>query len=57
MRTFILVVFWLELIGMILKGVTIIGDDYPRRVKRSSDIVGMILAMGFVLWCGIVLWN
>jgi len=56
MRIFILVVFWVWLLEEFCKAIIISNGKYPRKTDKSSDVLGLIINAGFLIWAGHLLW-
>jgi len=57
MKAFVLVTFWLTVMGFVIRCVFILLDEYPRETTKGGDIVSNLVGMGFVLWAAYLLWG
>ena len=57
MSDFITVYFWLALISILLRVVTLGWGDYPREISRGIEAASIILSLPFVAWAAYLLWR
>ena len=56
MELFIKVNFWLYVVGLILRIIVLGYADYPRKIEKGSDVVGIIIVIPFLMWAAHLLW-
>lgn len=51
--------FWLCCIGIFLRAVYIVDDEYPRTTTHSlgEDLLHIVFGLAFFVWLGSILWG
>jgi len=59
MHTYILVSFWLTLIGLILRAIIVSVSEYPRKeqISLGAELMRFIVNIPFMLWAAYLLWG
>jgi hypothetical protein len=59
METFVLVMFWIEVVAFILGLIVMSTKTFPYNRKETigSATAKLILTAGFVFWAGFLLWG
>ena len=57
MRTFVLVIFWLQIAGLLIY-VWELDEKWPRQKTQrlSTHVIGLLSALGISIWCAALLW-
>jgi len=56
MEFFIKVYFWIALISIVLRFINLGYTDYPRKIERGTDAIGLMLSIPFVIWALYLIW-
>ncbi len=58
MKAYLIASIALHALGVLLYGYYLLDDKYPRKKEagRGSDCFGMILALGWIFWSGLLLY-
>jgi hypothetical protein len=59
MRTFVLVMFWIEIVAFFLQLIIMSTKTFPfnREETIGSATAKIILTAGFAFWAGFILWS
>ncbi|HYB97524.1 MAG TPA: hypothetical protein VEC57_00125 [Candidatus Limnocylindrales bacterium] len=58
METYVLTSFWLNMFVFVVSSLNMSLHNYPRtrEVKLGGEVATAILALGFMVWCALLLW-
>jgi len=58
MRTYILISFWMSVIGVLIRSFHIMKDEYPRTtsIEAGVDYLANIISGCFMVWAAYLLW-
>lgn len=58
METFILLSFWVLVVGFVLRVLILSLATYPRKYEYSLglDVAAVLLKIPFIIWCAYLLW-
>jgi len=55
MKVFVIVIFCLFILSMLARASYINKEEYPRRVNREVDLVGLFVDAIFIVWTAVLL--
>lgn len=55
MKVFVIVMFCIFILSMLSRVSFINKDDYPRRVNREVDLIGLFTDAIFIVWAAVLL--
>jgi hypothetical protein len=59
MRTYILISFWIGIVGMVIRVLIMAVREYPykKTVSLGEEVAGCLLSLGFIIWAGLLLFR